>query len=164
MTKNVCLFFLFLLISLNFSRLNSTSQEALGSLGLEETAAIQDNYKSASFKKIHLQSKSFESIIIINISVCKIIVYYVWIVVWWKWWQKYHCLPNIEPANQGTLHQDTSAGLVRTHINENGTLWLSRYFFIPLFQDISTSDLHTTMESQVIYHNKPKLQRTSRSF
>ena len=81
MTKNVCLFFLFLLISLNFSRLNSTSQEALGSLGLEETAAIQDNYKSASFKKIHLQSKSFESIIIINISVCKIIVYYVWIVV-----------------------------------------------------------------------------------
>ena len=52
------------------------------------------------------------------------------IVVWWKFWQKHHCLPNIEPANQSSICQDTSGGLVWTHINENGTLWLSRYFEI----------------------------------
>ena len=40
----------------------------------------------------------------------------------------------------------------------------SGIFLIPLFQDISTRDLHTTMESQVIHHNKPKLQLTSQSF
>ena len=66
------------------SQLVANSQEALGSLRLEETAAIHDNYKSASFKKIHLQSKSFESMIIKNTSVRKIIVYYVSTVVWWK--------------------------------------------------------------------------------
>ena len=59
----------------------------------------------------------------------KIIVYYVWIVVWWKQRQKHHCLPNIKPANQSALCQDTSGGLVRSHIDENGTLRLFRYFF-----------------------------------
>ena len=63
------------------SQLVANSQEALGSLRLEEAAVIQDNYKSASFKKILLQSKSFESMIIKNTSVCKIIIYYVWIAV-----------------------------------------------------------------------------------
>ena len=80
-------------------------------------------------RKFIYSSKSFEPIIIKNISVYKIIVYYVWIVVWWKQRQKHHCLPNIKPANQSALCQDTSGGLVRSHIDENGTLRLFRYFF-----------------------------------
>ena len=80
-------------------------------------------------RKFIYSSKSFEPIMIKNISVYKIIVYYVWIVVWWKQRQKHHCLPNIKPANQSALCQDTSGGLVRSHIDENGTLRLFRYFF-----------------------------------
>ena len=80
-------------------------------------------------RKFIYSSKGYEPIIIKNISVYEIIVYYVWIVVWWKQRQKHHCLPNIEPAKKSALCQDTSGGLVRSHINENGTLRLFRYFF-----------------------------------
>ena len=108
-------------------------------------------------RKFIYSSKSFEPIIIKNISVYKIIVYYVWIVVWWKQRQKHHCLPNIEPAKNSALCQDTSGGLVRSHINENGTLRLFRYFFKKLPQDCSFRGLYTIMESQVIYNQESQI-------
>ena len=67
-----------------------------------------------------------------NQRICAVILYFydVWIVFWRKLWQKHYCLPKPELADQNALHTDTARGLGRTHINENGTLRLSRYFEI----------------------------------